>query len=303
MELQWPLILFTFFNCVAAGTFLVQGVLTLAGKGKAMQMASLVTSIVALAVGGIAVFFHLENPLRMLNGFGHITSGITIELIVIILFAIAAVLYFLMMRRSEEGVAPKWCAVLAVVMGVVLPVAVGDSYLMAALPVWDTPLLPLYYVANTVMLGGLTALVIALVTKVDDAKDLSAKTALAGSVATLAVTLVYALMIGGMADCFTSMEYYFDPTLPDVPMREVADITGALLAGSLAPAFWLGQVVVGCVAPAALTALMVMGKAKPEQGKALAFGAVACAIVGSFVWRVLLYVLAVNALIQFQWAL
>lgn len=303
MELQWPLILFTFFNCVAAGTFLVQGVLTLAGKGKAMQMASLVTSIVALAVGGIAVFFHLENPLRMLNGFGHITSGITIELIVIILFAIAVILYFLMMRRSEEGVAPKWCAVVAVIMGVVLPVAVGDSYLMPALPVWDTPLLPLYYVANTVMLGGLTALIIALVTKVDDAKDLSAKTALAGSVVTLAVTLVYAFVIGGMADCFTSMEYYFDPTLPDVPMREVADITGALLAGSLAPAFWLGQVIVGCVAPAALTAFMVMGKAKPEQGKALAFGAAACAVVGSFVWRVLLYLLAVNALIQFQWAL
>ena len=43
----------------------------------------------------------------MLNGFGHITSGITIELIFVIVFAIAVVLYFLMMRRSEEGVAPS----------------------------------------------------------------------------------------------------------------------------------------------------------------------------------------------------
>ncbi len=303
MELQWPLILFTFFNCVAAGAFMMQGILTLAGKGKSMQLASLVTSIVALAVGGIAVFFHLENPLRMLNGFGHITSGITIELIVIILFGLAVILYFLMMRRSEEGVAPKWCAVVAVVMGVVLPVAVGDSYLMPAIPVWDTPLLPLYYVANTVMLGGLTALIIAVVTKADDARDLCAKASLAGSAVTLVVTLVYAVMIGGMAGSFTEMEYYFDPTLPDVAMREVGDITGALLAGSLAPAFWLGQVLVGCVAPAALTALIAVGKAKAEQVPALAGVAVACAVIGSFAWRVLLYLLAVNALIQFQWAL
>lgn len=303
MELQWPLILFTFFNCVAAGTFLVQGVLTLAGKGKAMQMASLVTSIVALAVGGIAVFFHLENPLRMLNGFGHITSGITIELIVIILFAIAVILYFLMMRRSEEGVAPKWCAVVAVIMGVVLPVAVGDSYLMPALPVWDTPLLPLYYVANTVMLGGLTALIIALVTKVDDAKDLSAKTALAGSVVTLAVTLVYAFVIGGMADCFTSMEYYFDPTLPDVAMRQSEQITGAILAGEHAVAFWLGNVAIGCAVPAVLAALVMTGKIPAEKALAVAVVALVCAVIGTIVWRVLLYEVAVNALIQFQWAL
>ena len=48
----------------------------------------------------------------------HITSGITIELIFVIIFGIAVVLYFLMMRRSEEGVAPKWCAILAIVVSV-----------------------------------------------------------------------------------------------------------------------------------------------------------------------------------------
>ena len=28
MEIQWPLILFTFFNCLAGGIFLMQGILT-----------------------------------------------------------------------------------------------------------------------------------------------------------------------------------------------------------------------------------------------------------------------------------
>ncbi len=128
MEIQWPLILFTFFNCLAGGIFLMQGILTLSGKGKAMQLASCISAIVVLAIGGLSVFFHLQHPLRMLNGFGHITSGITIELIFVIVFAIAVVLYFLMMRRSEEGVAPKWCAVLAIVVS--LGPAVRDGRLL-----------------------------------------------------------------------------------------------------------------------------------------------------------------------------
>ena len=93
MEIQWPLILFTFFNCLAGGIFLMQGILTLSGKGKAMQLASCVSAIVALAIGGLSVFFHLQHPLRMLNGFGHITSGITQELIAIVLLAVVMVLF------------------------------------------------------------------------------------------------------------------------------------------------------------------------------------------------------------------
>ena len=44
MEIQWPLILFTFFNCLAGGIFLMQGILTLSGKGKAMQLASCISA-------------------------------------------------------------------------------------------------------------------------------------------------------------------------------------------------------------------------------------------------------------------
>ena len=227
MEIQWPLILFTFFNCLAGGIFLMQGILTLAGKGKSMQLASCASAIVALAVGGLAVFFHLQHPLRMLNGFGHITSGITIELIAVIVFAIAVILYFLMMRRSEEGVAPKWCAVLAVIVSLLLPFLTGDSYLMSAIPVWDTMLLPLYYVVATVMLGGLAAMVIAAATKAEDAVKLSATVAFIGSLATLAVTLIYAVTISGMGEHFTEMEYYFDPTLPDVAMRHRGGLRGS----------------------------------------------------------------------------
>ncbi len=397
MEIQWPLILFTFFNCLAGGIFLMQGILTLAGKGKAMQLASCVSAIVALAIGGLSVFFHLQHPLRMLNGFGHITSGITIELIFVIVFAIAVVLYFLMMRRSEEGVAPKWCAILAIVVSLALPFATGDSYLMSAIaiavvlyflmmrrseegvapkwcailaivvslalpfatgdsylmsaiPAWDTMLLPLYYVVATVMLGGLAAMIIAGATKAADAVKLSATVAFIGAVvcaivsiiyaaaisgmgshytemqyygatkaadavklsATVAfigavvcaiVSIIYAAAISGMGSHYTEMQYYFDPTLPDVAMRQSEQITGAILAGEHAVAFWLGNVAIGCAVPAVLAALVMTGKIPAEKALAVAVVALVCAVIGTVVWRVLLYEVAVNALIQFQWAL
>ena len=310
MEIQWPLILFTFFNCLAGGIFLMQGILTLSGKGKAMLFVSCVSAIVALAIGGLSVFFHLQHPLRMLNGeaqerkapaarLADKISGVFVPTV----FAIAVVLYFLMMRRSEEGVAPKWCAVLAIVVSLALPFATGDSYLMSAIPVWDTMLLPLYYVVATVMLGGLAAMIIAGATKADDAVKLSATVAFVGAVVCAVVSVIYAVAISGMGANYTEMQYYFDPTLPDVAMRQSEQITGAILAGEHAVAFWLGNVAIGCAVPAVLAALVMTGKIPAEKALAVAVVALVCAVIGTIVWRVLLYEVAVNALIQFQWAL
>ena len=301
MELQWPLILFTFFNCLAGGIFLMQGILTLMGLGKKMQLASLISALVALGIGGLSVFMHLQHWERMFNGFGHITSGITIELIFVVLFALALVLYFLMMRRSESGFAPKWCAVVAIVVSIALPIATGDSYLMAALLVWNTPLLPAYYAANTILLGGLAAAIIAAVVKVDDvdaAGKMCMRAAFVGAVVTGVITIIYAVVINGMTDMYTDVQYYFDPTLPDVGMVDVASFTGAILSGSLALPFWLGNVIVGCLVPAIISGLAMAGKLKCEGTKRLGVAVVAliCAIVGSFVWRALLYVVAISAL-------
>ena len=84
MELQWPLILFTTLLAWAAGVFGAQCLYALRGQGTRAQMPALITSAALLVVGGIAVFFHLEHWERIFNGFGHLTSGITQELIAII---------------------------------------------------------------------------------------------------------------------------------------------------------------------------------------------------------------------------
>ena len=205
MHPEWPLILFTFFLCVAGGALGAQGLLNVMGKGKKMQLASLVTALAALVVGGLSVFMHLQHWERIFNGFGHITSGITLEFIGCIVFAVVLVLYFLMMRRAEDGMAPKWCGVLAIVVGLALPVITGMSYLMASLPSWNTPLLPVYYLANTVFMGGLTALVIAGLTNDDSAKDLGVKVALAGGALQLIAVFTYAFIINGSAGLYLSL--------------------------------------------------------------------------------------------------
>ena len=233
MHPEWPLILFTFFLCVAGGALGAQGLLNVMGKGKKMQLASLVTALAALVVGGLSVFMHLQHWERIFNGFGHITSGITLEFIGCIVFAVVLVLYFLMMRRAEDGMAPKWCGVLAIVVGLALPVITGMSYLMASLPSWNTPLLPVYYLANTVFMGGLTALVIAGLTNDDSAKDLGVKVALAGGALQLIAVFTYAFIINGSAGLYSAdIQYYFDPTLPDVAMVDRASIVGSIFAGA-----------------------------------------------------------------------
>ena len=155
MHPEWPLILFTFFLCVAGGALGAQGLLNVMGKGKKMQLASLVTALAALVVGGLSVFMHLQHWERIFNGFGHITSGITLEFIGCIVFAVVLVLYFLMMRRAEDGMGAEMVRCAGHRRG---PGAAGDhghELPHGVVAVVDTPLLPVYYLANTVFTGRL----------------------------------------------------------------------------------------------------------------------------------------------------
>ncbi|MDR1713844.1 MAG: dimethyl sulfoxide reductase anchor subunit, partial [Coriobacteriales bacterium] len=86
MELQWPLIIFTLFICLGAGTFCVAGLLAGLGKGEKLQLSAVVVALAAVVIGGIASFVHLQHWDRAFNGFGHLTSGITQELIAIVVF-------------------------------------------------------------------------------------------------------------------------------------------------------------------------------------------------------------------------
>ncbi|MBQ6585781.1 MAG: dimethyl sulfoxide reductase anchor subunit, partial [Coriobacteriales bacterium] len=86
MATQWPLVIFTLALCFAGGLLFMQSLMAILGKGSAkFQKLAAITNIAIIVIGGIAVFFHLQHWERIFNGFGHITSGITHELIMVVL--------------------------------------------------------------------------------------------------------------------------------------------------------------------------------------------------------------------------
>ena len=290
MELQWPLILFTTLVAWSAGTFGAQAVLALKGEGREVQVPAVVASVVLLALSGIAVFFHLQHWERIFNGFGHITSGITQELIAIVVFVVVAVVYFAMLRKSDDGgTVPAWLAVVAIVISAVLALVCAHSYMMAARPAWDTVVWLLVELGEAAALGTLTVMVL-LALKGGESK-LGGLAAVAGSVASAVLSVALVAVWQASAGSFANVGYHFDPTTPTSPLLDVAAETN-VLSGELAPLVWLGIVIVGALAPIACAAL-----AHKKGGKSwMALGAagVVCALIGCVCLRVVFYELGLS---------
>ena len=284
MELQWPLILFTTLVAWSAGLFGTQAALAAGGHAKRAQMPAWIASAVLLAAGGIAVFFHLEHWERIFNGFGHLTSGITQELIAIVALAVVAVAYLAMMRRSEDGATvPKWLCWVAVAVCIVLVAVMAHSYTMAARPAWDSVLWILYVLGNACVLGPCTmALVMAAVG--DEVVPVGLPALAGAALATLA-TIAFAIFLQMSAGSFAEVGFYFDPTRPTAGMADAAAAVAAQ-----APLLWAGAVLVGGALP--LVAAF-MGR-KSSNWRLWGSVAVACALVGAIALRVVFYELGLS---------
>lgn len=293
MELQWPLMVFTLFVCLGAGTFGMAGFMAAMGKGAGLQVPSLIVAAASLVIAGIGSFLHLQHWERIFNGFGHLTSGITQELIAIVVFFAGLAIYALMLRRLDGGPAPRWCAGLAIVVSAILVVVMSHSYNMAARPAWDTPLLWLYYLGNAAVMGALSVACIAGV-KDEAALPVAVKTAL-GALIVLAVTiLVYALFFAVAGSAFSSVGFYFDPTHPTKPMVDPVE-TFNLFGSGMVMLFWMGAFVMGALVP---LVLMVLARGKqPGQVRVYAGIGLACAVVGGLAFRAALYLLGFSVFV------
>ena len=294
MELQWPLILFTTLVAWSAGLFGTQALMAVFGVGKKAQVPAWVCSAVLLAAGGIAVFFNLEHWERIFNGFGHLTSGITQELIAIVVLAVAAVAYLVLMRKSDDGASvPKWLAWVAVALSVVLVAVMAHSYTMAARPAWDSVLWILYVLGNACVLGPATFLLVLAAggpgdQPADRAADAGApagRTALAGAALNALAALAFAIFLQLSAGSFADVGLYFDPTHPTKAMADAA-----ATVASQAPLLWLGAVAVGAFVPLAAA---FMGR-RTGSWKLWAPAAIIAALVGAVCMRVVFYNLGLS---------
>ena len=296
MELQWPLILFTTLVAWSAGLFGTQALMAVFGVGKKAQVPAWVASAVLLAAGGIAVFFHLEHWERIFNGFGHLTSGITQELIAIVVLAVVAVAYLVLMRKSDDGASvPKWLAWLSVALSVVLVAVMAHSYTMAARPAWDSVLWILYVLGNACVLGPATFLLLSALAaggpgdqpaeRAAGAGAPAGLAALAGAAANALATLAFAIFLQLSAGSFADVGLYFDPTHPTKAMADAA-----ATVASQAPLLWLGAVAVGAFVPLAAA---FMGR-RTGSWKLWAPAAIIAALVGAVCMRVVFYNLGLS---------
>lgn len=293
MEMQWPLMIFTLFVCLGAGIFSVQGLLLFVGKDRNIQVPCLIASLVSIVIGGIGSFLHLEHWERIFNGFGHLSSGITQELIAIAVFVVALFIYYLVLKRSEEN-APKWLGIMALVISIALVIIMSLSYHMPARPVWATLLLWFYYLANMVLFGGLAVAVISGLRGVSDV-DLPLKIAAVGGIAQVVATAAYAFYFTVVQESFTSVGYYFDPTHPTKEMIDPTAVFNAVLSGEYALLFWGGAVILGALIP--LVAVFLSRKKSPKQLATYAALGLICALVGGFCFRTVLYVLGFSVFV------
>ena len=294
MELQWPLIIFTTLVAWSAGLFGTQALMAVFGVGKKAQVPAWVCSAVLLAAGGIAVFFHLEHWERIFNGFGHLTSGITQELIAIVVLAVVAIVYLVLMRKSDDGASvPKWLAWLSVALSVVLVAVMAHSYTMAARPAWDSVLWILYVLGNACVLGPATFLLVLAAggpagqpaERAAGAGAPAGRTALAGAALNALAALAFAAFLQLSAGSFADVGLYFDPTHPTRAMADAAATVGAQ-----APLLWLGVVAVGAIVPLAAA---FVGR-RTGNWKLWAPVAIAAALVGAVCMRVAFYNLGLS---------
>lgn len=280
METQWPLVIFTLFVCVTCGLIACMGILALKGKGRDLQMTALVASAVSLVIGGIGAFLHLEHWERIFNGFGHLSSGITQELIGCVALVVVMVLWFITLRKGEEKI-PAWLSWVSIVVAIAMVCATGHSYLMPARAAWGVALI-VFYLANACMLGPVVLWGIAVAKKDAEAEGVAINLAFIGAAIQLVGDAVYAVSVA-----MTSMPdhgYYADPTAMTTPPKAVTDLFEVMVSGAAAPMFWSAVVCAVIVLVCAILARKKVGESKVF----LVLAAVA-ALATSLFFRVAVY--------------
>ena len=280
MEVQWPLLIFSVLLGVTSGSFVFLGVGELKGKFKDVRFIGALIALICLAVGGCVSVLHMGHPERATHLLGNLGSGLSKELFIVAIRGIVALVYVILSRKDYPGVT-KVFGVLGGIIGIVLPIVAGASYLVAARPAWDSVALPLMFLGGGLAMGMLLMCGLVLL-KGNAAEEggFALKLALAGVIIMVVTSLAYVVWIA------------------IAPYQEASRSIERLISGDLAVAFWVGVVLVGLVAPVVLAVLACVkatkgegntGVANPKSLATWMFVALACSAVGAVVLRVIMY--------------
>ncbi|MDR0514435.1 MAG: dimethyl sulfoxide reductase anchor subunit [Coriobacteriaceae bacterium] len=293
METQYELVAFTLCVTLSAGIFGVGGVLAALKKGTEIQFIAPLIALIIAAIGGVASFTHLQRWERAFNGFGHLSSGITQEMIAMVVFCLIAVVYAILAKTNRL---PSWAGWVAAFVSVALVVVMAHSYNVASRPAWDTPLLWLYYLSNAMLFGSLVCALLLEVKKSEDAQ-LAIKASFVGGALTAVAALAYCLFFSSAAGSFASIEFYFDPTEPTKAINDPASAFAQFATGPESLLFWVGVVVVGALVP--MVASFLLNKQKGGAFIGIVSGGVLCGLVGGLCFRYILYALSYSVFVLY----
>lgn len=278
MEIQWPLLVFSVLLGITSGSFVFLGIGEIKGKFAEIRFTGALIGLLCLAVGGIASVFHMGHPERATHLLGNLGSGLSMELFTVAIMGIVSIIYLVLAKKDYPG-ARKAFGIIAAILGLVLPIVAGMSYVIAARPAWNSFTLPLMYLGAGLAMGML--LMAGLVLLRGNAKEdgkFAAQLALVGVVAMVLTSLAYIIWIAF------------------APFPASSRSIERLVSGDIAPLFWVGVVAIGLVVPTALSALAFVKTGKDSVSAAsfstlgaYVFAACACSVVGAVALRVIMY--------------
>lgn len=128
---------------------------------KTLRSSAFYLSFVLLAVSGLLLIGDLSKPARFLNimnpAYLNFSSPLAWGGLNLISFGAVSVAYFFMMRKNDDGMSRK-LAVLGSLLAVGLPIYTGfDLTVHQNRPVWNTPLMPILFVALSLVSGAAVA--------------------------------------------------------------------------------------------------------------------------------------------------
>ncbi len=301
MEIQWSLVIFAAFICWGAGTYVAAVAFReLLGASERIMRPAFVLSAVAVVVGAVASMTHLGHLDRIFGVLSNPASGIFVEGLSSALLVVVAAAYLVAAGRKASSGVLCALAVVGVVPALVVVFAVGSSYLMVARPTWDVPALPIVSVTAALSMGAVTVLAIDAFTA-RGARDTAGEERVASrmGVATLALIGIQAVAVAAYA-----------ASVATAPYQEASRSAARMLAGDMAPLFWLAVVVLGVAVPFAATlaqrrglALAASGEAVARSRAAVTLGVAAlCMVVAVIAFRVIMFSLG-SSIIDFEFTL
>ncbi len=279
MEIQWMLVLYSLFMGLSIGPFALLALTDACGKRPVLCKWASLVGLACTVIAGIFAFSHLGKPMAAIYVFNNLRTPITQETVLVLLTGLVAAFLAAMTLFNWLPGLRRTVAWIGLVLAVIAVIMIAGIYLLPARPAWNSWLLPLTLLVSSLINGLLLAL--ALVVVVPTPPEEGDRKALAATLRAWALPVLVVYAVVGLV-------FFLMAASQSIGIAR-------LLMGDLAVWFWLGLVVVGLVAPAALVWL---GKKNAAFSVLAAFLFV---VVGGLAVRAMLFPLGTRIPITNIW--